>query len=120
MPMTVAGSSQTEFPPVELPLRDGRRVTLRPVQPDDKFELQAFLKRLSEQSRYSRFMSSMRELSSPMLERAVNPESGRELQFVAVCEEGALPTIVGGARYSAAPGSKDCEFAFTVADEWQG
>ncbi len=112
--------SVAEFRPVELRLRDGRRVSLRAVRPEDGDELQAFLKRLSEQSRYSRFMSPLRELSGTMLERAVNPAPGRELQILAVWGEGLQPTIVGGARYSAAPGARDCEFALTVADEWQG
>jgi len=113
--MTDAG-----FRPVELALRDGRSVTLRAVQAEDRDEVQAFLKRLSAQSRYSRFMSPVRELSPAMLERAVSPEQDRELQLVAVVGEAARPTIVGGARYSGAAGSKDCEFALTVADEWQG
>ncbi|HET9405276.1 MAG TPA: GNAT family N-acetyltransferase [Burkholderiales bacterium] len=113
-------ATEAEFLPVELEFRDGRRVTVRAVRPQDKEDVQAFLKRLSEQSRYSRFMSTLRELSPKMLERAVNPEQGRELQLVAICGEGAGRTIVGGARYSAAAGSKDCEFALTVDDAWQG
>jgi len=108
------------FVPHDVELRGGRRVTLRAVRLQDKEEMQAFLKRLSEQSRYSRFMTPLRELSPGMLDRAVNPEPGRELQLVADCGEGAQPRIVGGARYSAAAGSKDCEFALTVADDWQG
>jgi len=93
---------------------------VRAVCPEDKDEVQAFLKRLSEQSRYSRFMSPLRELSPGMLDRAVNPDAGRELQLVAVCGEDPRPAIVGGARYSAAAASTNCEFALTVADEWQG
>jgi GNAT superfamily N-acetyltransferase len=108
------------FVPLDVELRGGQRVTLRAVRPQDKDEVQAFLKRLSEQSRYTRFMAPLRELSPGMLDRAVNPEPGRELQLVAVCGDGPRPAIVGGARYSAAAGSKDCEFAITVADDWQG
>lgn len=108
------------FVPIDVELRGGRRVTLRAVRPQDKDEVQAFLKRLSEQSRYSRFMSPLRELSPGMLDRAVNPEPGRELQLVAVWGGGPQPAIVGGARYSAAAGSNECEFALTVADDWQG
>ena len=108
------------FIPRDLELRDGLRVTVRAVRPEDRDEVQAFLKRLSEESRYSRFMSPLRELSPVMLERAVHPEQGRELQLIALSREGARQTIAGGARYSAAAGSKDCEFALTVADDWQG
>jgi RimJ/RimL family protein N-acetyltransferase len=108
------------FVPLDLELRDGRRVTVRAVRPEDRDRLQAALKGLSEQSRHSRFMSPLRELSPKMLERAVNPEPGREVQLVAVSGAAPQETIVGGARYSASPGGKDCEFALTVVDRWQG
>jgi RimJ/RimL family protein N-acetyltransferase len=115
-----AATAPAGFLPLELRLKGGRCVTLRAVRPDDREALQAAMKRLSEQSRYTRFMSPLRELSPAMLERAVHPEAGRELQLVAVSGEGARTTIVGGARYSAAAGSEDCEFALSVADDWQG
>jgi RimJ/RimL family protein N-acetyltransferase len=111
---------QAESAPFEVKLKDGRRVTVRAVRPEDRDQVQAALKGLSEQSRYSRFMSPVRELSPKMLERAVNPAPGRELQLVAVSGDGLHERIVGGARYSAAAGSKDCEFAITVVDDWQG
>ena len=113
-------SSEAEFVPVEVQSRDGRRVTLRTVRPQDRDALQAAVKRLSPESRYTRFMSALQELPERMLDRVVNPEQGRELQLVAVCGEGTQQMIVGGARYSAAAGSKDCEFALAVADDWQG
>jgi RimJ/RimL family protein N-acetyltransferase len=87
---------------------------------DDRDRLQAALRALSAQSRYSRFMSAIRELPSAMLERAVRPDPQSELQLVAVNGNGAEETIVGGARYAGAPGSRDCEFALAVVDDWQG
>ena len=105
---------------IEVTLKDGRGVILRSVRPEDRDSLQAAFRGLSDQSRYSRFMSPVRELSPKMLERAVKPDPGRELQLVAVSGEGPQPAIVGGARYSAMPGSTDCEFAVTVVDGWQG
>jgi GNAT superfamily N-acetyltransferase len=101
-------------------LRDGRRLTLRAVSPDDKDKLQAAVRRLSVESRYSRFMSAVRELSPSMLEWATRPAPDRELQLLAVSGAGPDEIIVGGARFSAAAGSKDCEFAVALADEWHG
>jgi GNAT superfamily N-acetyltransferase len=109
-----------EFQPVGVELRDGRRVTLRAVRADDEDEFQEAFRSLSAESRYSRFMSPMRELSPRMLERAVHPDADRELALVAVVEEGAKERIVGGARYASAAGSRDCEFAVAVVDEWHG
>jgi GNAT superfamily N-acetyltransferase len=107
------------FQPIVLQLRDGRRVTLRAVRIEDRERLQAAFKRLSDESRYTRFMSALQELPPRLLDHAVHPESGRELQLVAVDGEGPAQTIVAGARYSGAPGSKECEFALAVTDEWQ-
>ena len=107
------------FSPVEVPLRDGRRVMLRAVRPEDRDALQAAFGRLSAEARYTRFMAPLRELPRHMLDRAVNPASGRELQLVAVSGAEPQQTIVAGARYSAGAGSKECEFALAVADDWQ-
>jgi acetyltransferase len=107
----------TPFVPIELRLRDGQRITLRAVQPQDEDRFQAVIKGLSEASRYTRFMSPLRELSGQMLERAVNPDPAHELQLVAVSGE---QEIAGGARYCGSAGNNDCEFAITVANKWQG
>jgi GNAT superfamily N-acetyltransferase len=101
-------------------LKDGRRVTLREVRADDTERMQAALRAMSAESRYSRFMSAVRELSPKMLEKATHPDAQCELQLVAVAVEGAQENIVGGARYAAAPGSRDCEFALALRDDWQG
>lgn len=116
--MTDAASEES-FLPIELQVRDGRRVTVRAMRPEDREALQAALKRLSVESRYARFMWPLCELSSEMLDRATHPEADRELQLVAVAREGKREEIVAGARYSAAAGSRDCEFALAVVDDWQ-
>jgi GNAT superfamily N-acetyltransferase len=82
--------------------------------------MQAALRAMSDESRYSRFMSATRELSPKMLDKAVRPDAERELQLVAVARDGEHEKIVGGARYAAAPGSRDCEFAMMLSDGWQG
>ena len=115
-----AVAPEADFEPVDVELRDGRRVRLRAVRADDKDGLQEAIRSLSAESRYSRFMSPLRELSPQMLERAARPDAERELQLVAVVGEGEEERIVGGARYAGAAGSADCEFAVAVVDEWHG
>jgi GNAT superfamily N-acetyltransferase len=111
---------KVDFEPVDVRLRDGRQVRLRAIRAEDSDKLQAALRSLSPESRYSRFMSPLRELSPQMLERATRPDAERELQLVAVAGEGEEEKIIGGARYAGAPGSADCEFAVAVVDEWHG
>jgi RimJ/RimL family protein N-acetyltransferase len=106
--------------PAVVTLRDGRRVVVRPVRPTDRDSLQAAIRRLSPEARYARFMTPLRELGPGLLEQAVNPACDSELQLVASSTEPAGDLIVGGARFSAAPGSKTCEFAIAVVDDWQG
>ena len=95
-------------------------MTLREVRADDAERMQAALRGMSAESRYARFMSALRELSPQMLERATRPDAECEFQLVVVIGDDEQKTIVGGARYAAAPGSRDCEFALALVDGWQG
>lgn len=101
--------------PIDLAVRDGRRVTIRPVHQDDAAEMQAALGRLSSEARYTRFMAPLKELSPVMLEHAVRP-GHRERALVAIAGE----AIVGGARYVRGSSTDTCEFAVTIADGWRG
>ena len=106
------------FAPIEVTLRNSRRVRLREIRPDDRDEVQQAFGRLSSESRYMRFMSFLKELSPRMLEDAVNPPRERELVIVAEIDAPDGIDIVGGARYIQGEGQA-CEFAITVADDWQ-
>ena len=109
---------EVDFQPVAVRLRDGREVTVRAIRADDADKLQTAIRRLSAESRYSRFFSAMSELTPQLLERATFPDAMRELQLVAVAGSGAEEEIIGGARYAAAATDGDCEFAVAVVDEW--
>lgn len=118
----LAGAGRRTALPARLTLRDGRQVLVRTVRPEDKAGLHAAFQRLSEDSRYTRFMASMKDVSDAMLEHATHPAPDREYALVATAQEGDSTEgpIVGGARYAAAPGSDTCEFAVTVVDGWHG
>lgn len=106
--------------PVELELKDGRRVTVRAIHEKDGERLQQAIRGLSLESSYKRFFSPLRELPSQLLQRAIHPEPGRELQLVAVVGDGADETIVAGSRFAALPEEADCEFAIAIVDGWHG
>lgn len=108
------------FAPVDLELRDGRRVTVRAVREEDAGNLQDAIRGLSVESRYKRFFSPLRELPTGLLERATHPDPAHELQLVAVAGAGGRERIVGGARYAALPRDGDCEFAIAILDDWHG
>jgi len=121
--MTAASSqaSAGDSGPIEITLRDGRRVTLRAIRPDDAEALRNAFDRLSGEARITRFMAPLKQLPGEMLERAVNPSPGQEVALVAVAANDAGgEAVVAGARYYADARNEGAEFAVTVADEWQG
>jgi GNAT superfamily N-acetyltransferase len=89
--------------PVNASLRDGTPIVIQPMQPDDKATLVAGLERMSERSRYQRFMSPKPRFTSAELTYltdvdhhshealvAVEPDSGRPLgvaRFVRIADE---------------------------------
>jgi RimJ/RimL family protein N-acetyltransferase len=101
-------------------LRDGRRVTLRAVRPDDGGEVVQAFERLSSESRYLRFMQHKKELDPLVLQRGLNPVEGREFALVATVPAADGIDIVGGARYVASTAPDCCEFSITVAEDWRG
>jgi acetyltransferase len=111
----------------EWPLRGGGCYIVRPLHPTDADMLQAFVQRLSHESRYFRFASAVNELSARMLARFTLIDYDREMALVAVQQE--PPADEGGqgedrviaiSRYVSNPDSTSCEFSLVVADEFNG
>jgi acetyltransferase len=100
-------------------LPDGTNLTIRPIRPEDAEIEQAFVRGLSEESRYFRFVNSMLELSQAMLVRFTQIDYDREMALIAVLEEGQVETQVGVCRYIINTDGHSCEFALAVADAWQ-
>jgi GNAT superfamily N-acetyltransferase len=104
------------FAPREILSSRGARITVRVVRPEDEAGFHDAFLRLSSESRYTRFMSVVRDLSEATLHQATHPDGAREFALVAVAGE----QIVAGGRFVAIPETTDCEFAVTVVDDWQG
>ena len=100
---------------------NGRRVTIRPMLPQD-FRLQReFFRSLSVGARYGRFLTSFNDLPDAIAERLGKIDYSRHLALLAEVFEGDSETMVGEARYvidERDPAT--CEFAIAVADDWQG
>ena len=100
-------------------LSDGKVATLRPIGPQDGEIEQAFVRGLSEESKYFRFMTQMRELSPEMLRHFTNPDPMREAALVVTIPRGgAAEEEIAVGRYAINPGNESCEFAIVVADAW--
>jgi RimJ/RimL family protein N-acetyltransferase len=108
--------------PRRVTLRDGREVTVRAVVETDAESIVRAFERLSDESRYSRFMMHKKRLSDAAVQRGVHPRPGRDFVLVATTAAADGVDIVGAAQYVQADESGDgaCEFAITVAEDWRG
>ena len=101
-------------------LRDGARVRLRPIAAEDKALLAASFERLSEQSRYRRFLTAKSKLSAAELAYLVDDVDHSDHEAITALdpESGAM---LGIARYVRSKEDPEAaEVAVTVADDWQG
>jgi acetyltransferase len=101
-------------------LPDGTDVTIRPIRPEDAEMEQAFVRNLSPETRYFRFMRTLAELTPEMLVRFTQIDYDSEMAFIASVARDGRETEVGVARYVTNPDRRTCEFAVVIADEWQG
>ena len=101
-------------------LFDGTPVTIRPIRADDKPMEQEFVQHLSADSRYKRFMSTLKELPPGKLKYLTEIDYVRHLALVAIIQRDGHEVEIGVARYVAGPSGTDCEFAIAIDDEWQG
>jgi acetyltransferase len=101
-------------------LPEGTDILIRPIRPDDVAIKQEFVRKLSPQTRFLRFMRPMAELTPDMLERFTRVDQTRDLALMAVTLQDGQEVQIGVGRYFAQPDRVRCEFAIVVADEWQG
>jgi GNAT superfamily N-acetyltransferase len=100
-------------------LRNGRRVEIRALRPDDRADLIAAVARSSGQSLYRRFFAVKRSFTESEIEFFLNVDFVNHVALVAVVDESGRPVIAGGARYIVVEPGK-AEVAFAVVDQYQG
>lgn len=101
-------------------LADGTDVIIRPIRPEDARIEQEFVRNLSEESRYFRFMNSVQELSESMLVRFTQIDYSREMALLAVTEEQGQEIELGVTRFAINPDGESCDFALVIADSMRG
>ena len=100
-------------------LRDGRRIEICALRPDDRDDLIAAVGRTSGPSLYRRFFAAKREFSEKEITFFVNVDFVNHVALVARVEESGRAMIVGGGRYVVVQPGK-AEVAFAVVDQYQG
>lgn len=103
-----------------LELRDGTKVHLRSIVPEDEPLLHEALSAMSERSVYFRFFSPIKRMSDAMAHRLAVVDYHDRFALVATAHRpGGKERIVGVARYDRAAGTDVAEVAVAVIDEFQ-
>ncbi len=100
-------------------LRDGSAIVVRPIRASDKAAIAAAFDRLSDESRYRRFLSPMPHLSRRQLEYFTELDHHDHEALIAFDERTRDGVAV--ARFVRSKVDPEAaEAAVTVADDWQG
>jgi RimJ/RimL family protein N-acetyltransferase len=103
----------------EIVLRDGARLRLRPIRPEDQDRLIAFYDRLSRHTAYQRFFTVMKRLPPDWAHLLANVDYQSRLALIAEHGPVEAPELVGVARYEPTDRPDTAEVAFVVQDGWQ-
>lgn len=103
----------------EVVLRNGGRVRVRAVRPDDAPRLVALFERLGLDTVYQRFFTPMKRLPPDWARRLATVDYRRRLALVAEHDPGGGPELVGVARWEPTDDPETAEVALVVEDRWQ-
>jgi RimJ/RimL family protein N-acetyltransferase len=99
----------------EVVLRDGSRLELRPIRPEDAEALLALHARLSADTIYRRYFGARPHLAATDVERFTRVDGRYRFALVAVRRS----DLVAVARYEGRPGERSAEIAVVVDDALQ-
>jgi acetyltransferase len=101
-------------------LKDGTKVKLRPIQPEDEPQWHDLLKKCSQRSIWLRFRYLFKETTHEMATRFCFVDYDRTMAIVAEIEKDGQRELIGVSRLLADADHGNAEYAVLVADEWQG
>lgn len=98
----------------------GTPVTVRPLCAADVTLEADFVRHLSMDTRYKRFMVTVSELPESELRYLTDVDQVRHVALAATVERDGREALVGAARYIVDATGAGCKFAIAVDDAWQG
>jgi GNAT superfamily N-acetyltransferase len=110
--------SQQGLDPEIVELRDGSRMLIRPIRPDDRDAIAAGFERMSAQSRYRRFFAPLTELGPEELAYLTEVDHHDHEALIGFDADSGEPT--GVARFIRSAEPYEAEVAVTVVDHRQG
>jgi acetyltransferase len=101
-------------------LADGREITIRAIRAEDAGMEQEFVRHLSDDARYKRFMGAVNELPEDELRYLTDIDYETHMALIATVPGANGEVEIGVARYVTDAAMTSCEFAIVVDDAWQG
>jgi GNAT superfamily N-acetyltransferase len=95
------------------------RLALRPARFSDADALQSYVRALSPQSRYSRFLGGASELPGSELSRALAANGRDTLTLLLTWTPADREAVVGEARMALSCPERAGEFAMSISDDWR-
>jgi len=112
--------SYPEHEETEVVLKDGTKVTIRPIKPTDEVLLQDFFYSHSEETIYRRYFRFVRAMPHSKAQALVNVDYKKNMAFVATLGNVGFEKIIGIARYSVDNSNPDMvEVAYIVQEDYQ-
>lgn len=102
----------------ELALRDGSRVTVRPMRPEDEPMVDGFFKRVSAEDLRLRFFHAMKEFSHAFIARLTQLDYARAMAFVAL--DPATGEMMGAVRLHSDSLYENAEYAILLQSDLKG
>lgn len=102
-------------------LRNGMKVRVRSIRPDDKDKLVKAFKNLDPESVYTRFFYHKKMLTDAELRAATEIDFESAVALVVTTGDGEQETIIGAGRYAVIDESgpaRSAEVAFTVEEDY--
>ncbi len=99
-------------------LRDGGKVLLRPLKPEDAALYPDFLAEVTADDLRLRFFATMREVSPKLIDKLTHYDPARAMAFIAIEER--TGRMLGVVRLHDDPNGKDAEFAIIVRSRLKG
>jgi GNAT superfamily N-acetyltransferase len=99
--------------------KNGSKLTLRPVLPQDDGLLANMIHGLSRTTRTNRFHGAVNALSDESLQQMTCVDYYRHMAFVITAHEGSRERVVADARFVVDERGDGAEFAIVVDDNWQ-
>jgi len=104
----------------KITLKDGTKVVLRPIKPEDEYLWLDMFKSFSQETIRYRFFRIIKDTPHEMRTRYCNIDYDREMGIVAEIEEEGKKRFLGVTRIIVDPSkNREAEFALVVGDKWQ-